>query len=164
MMLEEAFGAKTCAINLTVDNKNLGIIKSSGIIVASGTGSTGLLMSARRPRISEISHYKCAQDQEPLINLFDIWKSLSFPCDSKRFYYFNRELWRAFQNPFSLKDESFDSLKEKEEGFCQSKLTIENLNMDGNVLIDGNNALKLEYGDSIHVTISPIGITWLRIK
>ena len=163
MILEESFGAKTWAIKLIVDNKDLGIIKSSGIIVSTGTGSTGLLMSARRPRISEISHYKCSQEQEPLTNLYDIWKSLIFPWDSKKFYYFNRELWRSFQDPSSNKGESYEELTEKEEGFCKSKLTIENYNMVGNVLIDGNNALKLEYGDSIHVKTSPIGITCVKI-
>lgn len=53
----------------------------------------------------------------------------------------------------SYKGETLESLQQKEEGFCSEKLQIDNYNMDGNILIDGNKGLKLEYGDTIHVTL-----------
>jgi len=51
-ILEETSGAKTCIYDLKVDGQLLGRVKSSGIIISTGTGSTGVLLSARRPRFS----------------------------------------------------------------------------------------------------------------
>lgn len=54
MIMEEAFGAKTCTYQLGVDGESFGVLRSSGLIVSTGSGATGLLLSARRPRISEL--------------------------------------------------------------------------------------------------------------
>ncbi|CAI2370424.1 unnamed protein product [Moneuplotes crassus] len=158
MVMEESFGAKTCTYELTTDEQNLGILKSSGLIVSTGSGSTGLLLSARRPRISElcgtneiISNNKsqCAT----VHSLRNIHESLQFSSEEKKFYYLNRELCR---NPFDLKiyeSATLMSLSQQEEGFCSEKLQVTNLNMDGNILVDGNKVIKLEYGDQVEVSI-----------
>ena len=44
--------SRTSIFKLTVDKKNLGKFKSSGLLIATGTGSTGWLHSAKR--MSEI--------------------------------------------------------------------------------------------------------------
>lgn len=51
-MLNEVFAAEkdvatTSIYRLTVDDKDMGKFKSSGIIIATGTGSSGWLYSAR---------------------------------------------------------------------------------------------------------------------
>jgi NAD kinase len=66
IVLEEAFGAKTCIYDLSVDGKDLGMLRSSGLIVATGSGSTGLLLSARRPRIAELSYLSSKTEQEQI--------------------------------------------------------------------------------------------------
>ena len=49
-MLEEDHGARTAIYRLRINgNEDLGKIKSSGLIVSTGTGSSGLLYSANRP-------------------------------------------------------------------------------------------------------------------
>lgn len=54
-ILEETSGAKTCIYQMKLNgNLDMGKIKSSGIIISTGTGSTGVLLSARRPRFSDI--------------------------------------------------------------------------------------------------------------
>lgn len=52
-MLNEVFAAevdvgKTSIYKLTVDGRKLGKFKSSGIIIATGTGSSGWLLSSRK--------------------------------------------------------------------------------------------------------------------
>jgi NAD kinase len=55
VVLEETTGAKTCVYQMKLNNYlDMGKIKSSGIIVSTGTGSTGILLSARRPKFFEI--------------------------------------------------------------------------------------------------------------
>jgi NAD+ kinase len=53
LILNEVFVAeedvgKTSIYKLIVDNKDMGKFKSSGVIVSTGTGSSGWLFSARR--------------------------------------------------------------------------------------------------------------------
>jgi hypothetical protein len=130
----------------------LGVLKSSGIIIATGSGSTGLLMSARRPTISEL----CDSDQ--ILNdsrglntsefqLKKMYDDLSFRDDSRKFYYFNRELCRNPSDYGIYERQTLLSLRQKEEGFCRDELIIQNLNFDGTMLADGNRSIKLQYGD-----------------
>ena len=53
LVLNEVFAAevdvgKTSIYKLTVDGRKLGKFKSSGIIIATGTGSSGWLLSSRK--------------------------------------------------------------------------------------------------------------------
>ncbi len=43
---------------MNVDNKDLGKFKSSGIIIATGTGSTGWLYGARQTKAFDVKHLK----------------------------------------------------------------------------------------------------------
>lgn len=59
MVLNEIFAAekdtgKTSIYRLFVDGKDLGKFKSSGIIISTGTGSSGWLFSARRITQSDV--------------------------------------------------------------------------------------------------------------
>ena len=153
VILEEAFGAKTCTYHLKIDDKILfSTIKSSGIIVATGSGSTGLLMSARRTRMSELKHLIGKSQDSLLSELKDMQERLRFEGSDTQFYYFNRELYLNNQQSIQYAKNSFEDFCQMQEGYCQ-KLTIDNLNLDGNILIDGNQKLKLEYGDVIDINI-----------
>jgi len=59
LILNELFASekdvgKTSIYRLKVDNKDLGKFKSSGIIISTGTGSSGWLFSARRITQSDV--------------------------------------------------------------------------------------------------------------
>jgi len=157
-MIEEKFGAKTSIYEFIKDHHSLGILKSSGIIVSTGSGSTGMLLSARRPRISELCGMSDIINDKKgnrvtVKSLKNIHDNLTFPADSKKFYYFNRELVR---NPYDLeiyKNQTLMNLHEREEGFINKNLKIRNLNVDGHMLVDGNGRLELEYGDIVDVTL-----------
>lgn len=52
VLLEEDIGSRTAIYDMKVGQSDLGRVKSSGLIVSTGTGSTGILLSALRPRMS----------------------------------------------------------------------------------------------------------------
>lgn len=59
LVLNEIFAAekdvgKTSLYRLRIDDKDLGKFKSSGIIISTGTGSSGWLFSARRITQSDV--------------------------------------------------------------------------------------------------------------
>ena len=86
VILEETTGAKTCIYQMKLNSYlDMGKIKSSGVIVSTGTGSTGILLSAWRPKFSEID----SVEELKLIN-----KSLVIDPSDSRMYYFSWEQWR----------------------------------------------------------------------
>ena len=58
---------------LEVNNKDLGKFKSSGILIATGTGSTGWLYSAKQITPHQVNHFKrqIGQTREKTIELVD---------------------------------------------------------------------------------------------
>ena len=90
---------------LNVDGQNLGKFRSSGIIVASGTGSTAWLYSAKRITAKSVNQVKkhistmgfdIKYDAEkPSIDDFRLARKINrqtaFPCDQENIYYFVRE-------------------------------------------------------------------------
>ena len=86
---------------LNVDGRDLGKFRSSGILIATGTGSTGWLYSARQTTAKQVSNLKrligLKGSGENLIDLIDyeMAKEISsesiFAMDSINMYYFVRE-------------------------------------------------------------------------
>jgi NAD+ kinase len=73
LVLNEIFAAekdtgKTSIYQLIVDDKHLGKYKSSGVIISTGTGSSGWLFSARRVTQSDVrtilNHFGNAEGME----------------------------------------------------------------------------------------------------
>lgn len=120
-------------------------------MVVTGSGSTGILMSAIRPRISELPHLHSKTPDVQLEQLKKIQQSLRFKGNDSRFYYFNRELSLLYQNITNFDDRSLKTLSLMEEGFWEKRLQITNLNLKGNILLDGNLTFTLEYGDEIDI-------------
>ena len=58
VMLSEADANVLSVYRLTVDSRDIGKFKSSGILVSTGTGSTGWLYSAKRVTPEMIAHYR----------------------------------------------------------------------------------------------------------
>jgi len=77
LILNELFASekdvgKTSIYRLKVDNKDLGKFKSSGIIISTGTGSSGWLFSARRITQSDVRtilNYLGQNENIELVNL-----------------------------------------------------------------------------------------------
>lgn len=86
---------------LSVDNRDLGKFRSSGIIIATGTGSTGWLYSARQVSASQVNKLKrvigLTKSDEEMPEVYDyklahiISQGTIFPPDSDNMYYFVRE-------------------------------------------------------------------------
>ena len=57
-MASEKDASQLSVYRLKVDGKDFGKFKSSGIIIATGTGSTGWLYSAKQTRAFDIAHLK----------------------------------------------------------------------------------------------------------
>jgi NAD+ kinase len=102
LVLNEIFVAeqdtgKTSIYRLIVDNTYLGKFKSSGIIISTGTGSTGWLFSARRITQSDVRtilNQLGSQDNYELVEEHfakTVSSQTIFSPEEERFYYFVRE-------------------------------------------------------------------------
>jgi NAD+ kinase len=102
LVLNEIFVAeqdtgKTSIYRLIVDNIYLGKFKSSGMIISTGTGSSGWLFSARRITQSDVrtilNQLGNSDNQELVEEHFAKTVSMQtlFPPEDERFYYFVRE-------------------------------------------------------------------------
>ncbi len=115
LCLNEIFAAEkdvamTSTFRLAVDGKETGKFKSSGILISTGTGSTGWLYSAKQISYHDIQtiqrffgtgdeHGNIAEEMTKQINSQNV-----FPIDEESLYYFVKEgytndpssyLWRA---------------------------------------------------------------------
>jgi len=134
---------------LNVDGRDLGKFKSSGILMSTGTGSTGWLYSAKSISPHKISHLKKLIGLKPAhdnnIDLIDyaISKRLSnathFQVDKPELYYFVRE---GFQETAIS------------EGHC-SELIFTSEMLSGEVKIDGHSVIPVNIGDRFKVTVDP---------
>ena len=114
--------------HIVADEKEMGMYKSSGLIVATGTGSTGWLYNARRisnAKISALKQRASTVYESRHYNALlarDMSKSSTFAPDEHKMYFFVREGF------------SFTTLVT--EGFC-SKLVVTSEMLNGEVCIDG---------------------------
>lgn len=88
LVLNEIFAAekdtgKTSIYKLIVDNKDMGKYKSSGIIISTGTGSSGWLFSARRITQSDVrtilSYMGNTEGMDIVSYSFSIIKPIHYP-------------------------------------------------------------------------------------
>lgn len=134
-MLSETDASVLSVYRLGIDGRNMGKFKSSGILVSTGTGSTGWLYSAKQVTPEMIAHYrvmlgkeknesamfpyKASNDDEIIAK--EISDQTIFARDDHQMYYFVREGYQ----------ETIIS-----EGFCKNlEFTSEMLN--GEVKLDG---------------------------
>lgn len=64
IMLSEADASVLSVYRLSVDGRDIGKFKSSGILVATGTGSTGWLYSAKQVTPEVVAHYRVMAGQD----------------------------------------------------------------------------------------------------
>ena len=127
------------------DGIDLGVFKSSGLIVSTGTGSTGWLHAARQLTINQL------EDIQKLIGSLtvdldtndklaeELSNETHFARDDKRMYFYVREGF---------------SLTRMSEGFCKNmKITSEMLN--GKVVVDAWYHRDLSIGDKFILSSSP---------
>lgn len=146
-MFSERDASMVTEFRLSVNGKDLGRCKSSGILISTGTGSTGWLYQARAVSAQTVHQFKkiigiAKHNQLDLID-YDISKVLSdktiFPEDKNLMYYFVRE---GFQETFIS------------EGFCQD-LIITAETLEGEVKGDGCKILDIDIGDEICLSVDP---------
>lgn len=98
--------SQTSIYRLKVDGNYIGKFKSSGLIVSTGTGSTGWLYSARRYTELDVQRalHKLGAYNEPDLVHQHIAKALSdntvFPPDEAQMYYYVREPCAGFAGGF----------------------------------------------------------------
>ncbi|CDW71739.1 nad kinase domain-containing protein 1-like [Stylonychia lemnae] len=133
-----------------VDGRDMGQFKSSGIIISTGTGSSGWLFSARKINPEDIRAvqllYGCEEVSESVNrNLASLINSTYvFPYDSDQLYYYVREGYVRHDNSFSWRS----------EGFCK-EIKIVNEIIEGRILIDGYYNYSLEIGEQFKIKTAP---------
>jgi hypothetical protein len=98
-MASEKDASQVSMYRLLVDNRDLGKFKSSGIIIATGTGSTGWLYSAKQITPYQVNHFKRiignASNKDLCLVDYEIARKINkqtiFPSDSDKMYYYVRE-------------------------------------------------------------------------
>ena len=163
MFMAEKDASKTSTYRIEADGEAVGRFKSSGVIVSTGTGSSGWLYGARRVTTKNISEISKAllekEDQsepleehvkEQLLHALDdpeytesVAQAMSsdthFEPELKNMYYYVREPYTGTQ--FS-------------EGFAQHMKLHSEL-CDGQICIDGSNKYHMTHGDTCEVDIKP---------
>lgn len=152
IMLSEADASILSVYRLLVDDRDIGKFKSSGILVSTGTGSTGWLYSAKQVTPEVVAHYRVMTGQDKSQKMFPfqasendikIAKEISdktiFPVHNEKMYYYVRE---GFQETVVS------------EGFCNNlEFTAEMLG--GEVKLDGQRLLPMGIGDKIKLNTRP---------
>lgn len=99
VMASEQDASQVSMYRLNVDNRDLGKFKSSGMLIATGTGSTGWLYSAKQITPHQVNHFKRAigQTRDKTIDLVDyeiakkINKKIIFSSSLDKMFYYVRE-------------------------------------------------------------------------
>ena len=101
VMASERDVSQVSVYRLNVNEKDLGKFKSSGIIIATGTGSTGWLYAAKQISAGQVSQLKrligMKLPEDKSIDLIDykISRKISdrtvFPPEREQMYYYVRE-------------------------------------------------------------------------
>ena len=151
----------------------MGKFKSSGILVSTGTGSSGWLYAAKAISPHTVAHFRSliGLNEKQQENVMFNWQNSSandnfatteldrlvakrisdktlFPVDRDEMFYFVRE---GFQET------------KISEGFCQ-KLMITNDMLRGEVSIDGQVTIPIEIGDKIELKTHPdLALRCLRL-
>jgi hypothetical protein len=131
--------ASASRYRLMPDKKDLGMFKSSGVIVATGTGSNSWLYNAR-----QMNGYKI---QRILDKLGSSYQSSRFCSKLARNLSVDTQFDPTEHKMFFFIREGF-SLTQMTEGFCWS-LKIESEMLDGQVVVDGWKTLDFNLGDKL---------------
>lgn len=130
---------------LCVEGNEWGVFKSSGLVIATGTGSTGWLYSSKiftKSKLRDIQMMMGTLEISEEVNetiAEEISDQTKFPIDEDKMYFYVRE-------GFSLNREG--------EGFCTHlKVTSEMLN--GEIIIDGHIRVDLSIGDVFCISTGP---------
>ncbi len=141
---------KTSTYKLIADGVDLGKFKSSGVILSTGTGSTGWLFSARRITQSDVrailDHLGNQDNQELVEEHFarTISEQTVFPPEEERIYYFVREGYAKDVTGYN----------KHKEGFARHIKYLSQL-VEGRVYIDGYFRKDIGLGDSFEVDTKP---------
>ena len=157
-MTERNIG-KASSYMLKVDDTNHGKIKSSGILLSTGTGSTGWLYNARKANIGYIEDIMLELGFEASTVSKHVRRTVEdfiFKTNDMRMYYYNREMWADPRKRLQLRDPAI-------EGFC-STMVLKSMCLEGTVVIDGNVAAVMKTGDKIEAkTVAEKQLKCLRI-
>ena len=158
--MAEKNASKISSYKVKADGIDIGRFKSSGIIISTGTGSTGWLYGAKRVTAKEIQMIaqeiikRHTGDQNEALkslknqiedNFFSeevanqMSKDTQFSQESKRMYYYVREPYNNSQNS---------------EGYARS-LEVQSELLDGEICIDGLIKVEVNNGDKVVIENSP---------
>ncbi|CDW73590.1 nad kinase domain-containing protein 1-like [Stylonychia lemnae] len=169
LCLNEVFAAEkdvscTSMYRVQVDGRDMGKFKSSGLLIGTGTGSSGWLYSARQVTNQEVSTIQSiigTYDNSELVRLNKIFQYLSciqvnsnisglissnnvFPYDSDKLYYLVREGYVSDPSSYTW----------RAEGYCSMIKVISEI-IDGSVQIDGYFKYDIGIGDVFTVESCP---------
>lgn len=162
VFLAEKDPSKTSTYKLFADDVDLGVFQSSGIIVATGTGSSGWLYGARRISANSIRKIAremlklyddveefTAQDEHEIdalnqiVNDYTLVDQLAqgmsqateYDSASRQMYYYVRESMKT-------------AVLRQKEGFANERVKLLSELYDGQLCIDGSIKLDIQYGDT----------------
>jgi hypothetical protein len=147
VMASENDASQVSMYRLNVDARDLGKFKSSGILISTGTGSTGWLYSAKQITPFQVNHFKrvIGNVRDKALDLVDyeisekINQATIFDSESDQMYYYVRE---GFQETAIS------------EGFC-SELVFTSEMLKGSIKIDGQLSTPIGMGDKFKLVIDP---------
>ena len=164
LMLNELFLAekdvsKTATYKVQADGADVGRFRSSGILVSTGTGSSGWLYGAKRVTVNNVldiaKELYALEDKENTENveilqqlikgqtadkMADIMsRDTHFSAEAQNMYYFVREPYCDTH---------------KSEGFAKHILLTSEMT-DGLICIDGQTKFDLEYGETCEIDFLP---------
>jgi len=156
LSLNEVFTAEadvghTSTFALRVDNQVYEQFKSSGIIISTGTGSTGWLYSAKSldftdiSKVAQILGIKDIPDAKKQEIRREVNSHIPFPVDSNQVYYYVKDI-TGFQRDFRDLNEY--------QGFC-NVLECTSHCMNSKVIIDGFDYHDFPLGTKFEASIAP---------
>ena len=147
-----------------MDGEDLGRFNSSGIIVSTGTGSSGWLYGARRITNTSIQYIAqellklyndreelTAQDEFEMEALNQVVKDSSFVEQLAQGMSQATEFDSASSRMYFYVRESMKTKFRKREGFANERVKLTSKLYDGQLCIDGSIKMDIQYGDTCEI-------------
>jgi NAD+ kinase len=140
--------AQTSIFSLNVNKEYIGKFKSSGLIISTGTGSTGWLYSAKR--FTEINVERALNKLGAYNEPSEVYKNIAVALSEQTVFAPNQaDMYYFVREPIQGK-----GFQHEGQGFAKQIEFLSEL-IDGRVNIDGMKGFDIHLGDTFNVTLDP---------